>query len=106
MIYCRNEQIEEEQKQGCSNPVNYSENISLSKSKAININETIENCKASDSEVKTNNTLDEPTAFNDLCGISNTKLENLSPSNTSALIDSLYPTCSNLTVDATEQDLR
>ena len=103
---CRGNNFLDEKDPNCTTEINKIEQNLSSRSKPSNTNETIETSKASVSEVKIKNTLDETTALNDLCGISNSRIVNISPSHTPALIDNLYPNCSNLTVEATEQELR
>ena len=46
-------------------------------------------------------------SFSSICNdLSDARLNKLSPSNTSSLIDSVYSDCTNLTVEAPEQALR
>ena len=103
---CRGNNFLDEKDPICTTEINKIEQNLSSRSKPSNTNETIETSKASVSEVKIKNTLDETTALNDLCGISNSRIVDLTTSHTPALIDSLHPNCSNLTVEATEQELR
>ena len=103
---CRGNNFLDEKDPNCTTEINKIEQNLSSRSKPSNTNETIETSKASVSEVKIKNSLDETSALNDLCGISNSRIVNISPTHTPALIDSLYPSCSNLTVEVIDQDLR
>ena len=103
---CRGNNLLDKKDPNCTTEINKIEQNLSSRSKPSNTNETIETSKASVSEVKIKNSLDETSALNDLCGISNSRIVNISPTHTPALIDSLYPSCSNLTVEVIDQDLR
>ena len=102
----RDNYFKNEEKQGYNTQVTETSSVSSSKIETEHITKTIEKSTISQNEVTSDNRLDDTDTFNALCGISNSKVENFLPSHTSALIDSLYPDCPSITVDAQEQDLR
>ena len=79
-----------------------------SRTKIEDISDTKNILRSSDTNITTSGSKVELTdSFSSTCNvISDAKLNKLSPTNTSSLIDSLYSDCTNLTVEAPEQALR